>query len=177
MCFSRDFTLQRSKSRFAKAAGAKPARQVKDEELQAVVAPSTFANQNVQTTSCSEHFWKLRCGKSAHRCGAKHVLKSKVAKHVGFRPLLEVEILKKCTPLWREAYMEVRMYETRRSRTTFGSWDVQNTTCSGHLRTSRPWASNIDSNQYSFFQIDLGLKSMFWDWFYWFRNQYKKLRV
>ena len=32
---------------------------------------------------------------------------------------------KKCTPLWREAHFEVKMYKTHRSRTTFGSSDVE----------------------------------------------------
>ena len=40
-------------------------------------------------------------------------------------PLLEVEMSKKCTPLWREAHFEVKMYKTHHSRTTFGSWDVE----------------------------------------------------
>ena len=30
----------------------------------------------------------------------------------GLAPLLEVEMLKKCTPLWREAHFEVKMYKT-----------------------------------------------------------------
>ena len=64
-----------SKSRLAKA-GAEPCGQMRDEQLHAVVARSTFRSQNVQNTSCSEHFWKLRCRKGARRCGAKH--KSKV---------------------------------------------------------------------------------------------------
>ena len=37
------------------------------------------------------------------------------------RPLLEIEILKKCTPLWREAHFQVKMYKTRQVRTTFGN--------------------------------------------------------
>ena len=41
------------------------------------------------------------------------------------RPLLEVEMWKKCTPLWREAHLEVKSGKTRRVRTTFGSWDVE----------------------------------------------------
>ena len=58
--------------------------------------------------------------------------------------------MKNCTPLWREAYFEVKMYKTHHVRTTFGSWDVekinavvarstfrsqniQNTTCSCHF--------------------------------------------
>ena len=52
-----------SKSRLAKAAGAEPAGQMRDEKLHAVVAQSTFASQNVQNTWCSDHFWKLRVEK------------------------------------------------------------------------------------------------------------------
>ena len=66
-----------SKSRLAKAAGAEPAGQMRDEKLHAVVARSTFPSQNVQNTSASDHFWKLRCRKSGRRCGAKHISKSK----------------------------------------------------------------------------------------------------
>ena len=71
------------------------------EKVHAVVARSTFPSQNVQNTPRSDHFWKLRCRKSARRCGAKHISKSKCTKHTLFGPLLEVEMSKKCTPLWR----------------------------------------------------------------------------
>ena len=120
------------------------------EKVHAVVARSTFPSQNVQNTPMSDHFWKLRCRKSARRCGAKHISKSKCTKHTNVGPLLEVEMSKKCTPLWREAHFQVKMYKTHQLRTTFGSWDVekvhavvarstfpsqnvQNTTCSGHF--------------------------------------------
>ena len=69
-----------SKSRLAKAAGAEPSGQMRDEKLHAVVAQSTFRSQNVQKTP--DHFWKLRCRKSARRCGAKHISKSKCIKHI-----------------------------------------------------------------------------------------------
>ena len=101
-----------SKSRLAKAAGAEPAGQMRDEQLHAVVARSTFPSQNVQNTPASDHFWKLRCRKSARRCGAKHISKSKCTKYLSFGPLLQVEMSKKCTPLWREAHFEVKMYKT-----------------------------------------------------------------
>ena len=94
-------------------------------KVHAVVARSTFPSQNVQSTPCSDHFWKLRCWKSARRCGAKHISKSKCTKHLSVGPLLEVEMLKKCTPLWREAHFQVKMYKTPQCRTTFGSWDVE----------------------------------------------------
>ena len=48
--------------------------------MHAVVARSTFPSQNVQSTPGSDHFWKFRCRKSARRCGAKHISKSKVQK-------------------------------------------------------------------------------------------------
>ena len=97
--------------------------------LHAVVARSAYPRQNVQNTPSSEHFWKLRCRKSAHRCGAKHISKSKCTIHIMFGPLFEVKISKKCTqctkhtrvgaplevvmskkctPLWREAHIQVK---------------------------------------------------------------------
>ena len=95
------------------------------EKVHAVVARSTFPSQNVQNTPMSDHFWKFRCRKSARRCGAKHILKSKCTKHRNLGPLLEVEMLKKCTPLWREAHFEVKSVKNWRSRTTFGGSDVE----------------------------------------------------
>ena len=95
-----------SKSRLAKAAVAEPAGQLRDDKLHAVVARSTFPSENVQNTWVSEHFWKLRCRKSARRCGAKHICKSKCTKRTRWGPLLGVERSKKCTPLWREAYFQ-----------------------------------------------------------------------
>ena len=119
-------------------------------KVHAVVARSTFPSQNVQNTPLSDHFWKLRCRKSARRCGAKHISKSKCTKHTRSGPLLEVAMSKKCTPLWREAHFQVKMYKTHQVRTTFGSCDVekvhavvarstfrsqnvQNTPCSDHF--------------------------------------------
>ena len=93
---------------------------------------------------------EVRMLKSASRCGAKHISKSKCTKHHMFAPLLEVRMLKKCTPLWREAHFEVKMqkhtpasdhfwklrcrksarrcevkmYKTLGVRTTFGGSDV-----------------------------------------------------
>ena len=115
-----------SKSKLAKAVGAEPAGQMRDEKLHGVVARSTFWSHNVQNTPLLDHFWKLRCWKCARRCGAKHISKSKCTKHLRSGPLLEVEMFKKCTPLWREAHFEVKMYKTHHCWNTFGSWDVEN---------------------------------------------------
>ena len=84
-----------SKSNLAKATGAEPAGQMRDEKVHTVVARSTFPSQKCQKPAVSDHFWKVRCRKSARRCGGKHVRisKSKCTKHT--------------------------------TQTTFGSWDVE----------------------------------------------------
>ena len=71
------------------------------EKVHAVVARSTFPSQNAQSTRGADHFWQLRCRKSGRRCGSKHISKSKRTKHTILGPLLEVEMSKKRTPLWR----------------------------------------------------------------------------
>ena len=94
------------------------------EKVHTVVARSTFPSQNVQNTPGADHFWQLRCRKSARRCGAKHISKSKCTKHTSLGPLLEVAMSKKCTPLWREAHFQVKLYKTPHVRATFGGSDV-----------------------------------------------------
>ena len=108
--------------------------------MHAVVARSTFRSLNVQNTPASDHFWKLRCRKSARRCGAKHMSKSKCTKHHMFAPLLEVQISRKCTPLWREAHSEVKMYKThqlrklrcRKSARRCGAKHISKSKCTKH---------------------------------------------
>ena len=84
-----------SKSRLAKAAGAEPAGQMRDEKVHAVVARSTFPSQNVQNTpGVRTTFGGSDVETSARRCGAKHIF-------------------------------EVKMYKTHQVRTTFGGSDVE----------------------------------------------------
>ena len=77
----------RSKRRLAKAAGAEPAGQVKNEKVHAPVARSTCGDQMYET------------------------------HHV--RTTFEVEMSKKCTPLWREAHVEVKIQKAPHARPTF----------------------------------------------------------
>jgi len=63
--------------RLAKAAGAEPSREMRDEKLHGVVARSTFRSQNAKSASLPEYFWKFRCRNSAAGCGAKRIWKSK----------------------------------------------------------------------------------------------------
>ena len=79
-----------SKRRLAKAAGAETSGQIRHEKLHAVVARSTFGSQKCQNTSAADQFWKWRCRKSARRCGAKHIWKSKRTKHLRYGPVLKL---------------------------------------------------------------------------------------
>ena len=115
-----------SKSRLAKAAGAEPSGQMRDEKLHAVVARSTFPSQNVQNTPTSDHFWKLRCRKSARRSGAKHTWKPKCTKH--YKTLQ----LRSTFRSW-----DVEKVQAIVARSTFQSQNVQNTTCTDHFWTFR----------------------------------------
>ena len=82
-----------------------------------------FQVKMYKTRQVVSTFWTLRCRKSARRCGAKHISKSKCTKHTRFGPLLEVEMSEKCTPLWREAHFEVKSGK---------NWGVRSTlVCSG----------------------------------------------
>ena len=162
-----------SKSRLAKAAGAEPPGQMRDENLHAVVAGSTVRSQNVQNTSRPEHLWQLRSRKkSAHRCDVKHVSKSKCAKHLMFGPLLEVEMSKKCTLLRRtllrrtllrrtllrrtllmprllrrEAHFEVKVCKAHHVQSTFGGWYVQKVYAVAVRSTFR--SQNVQNTQHS----------------------------
>ena len=84
-----------------------------DEKSHAVVAWSTFPSQNAENISTSEHFWKMQSGKSARRCGAKHVSKSKCAKHQLRNNL------RKC---------DVQKVHGVVARSAFGSENAKNTT-------------------------------------------------
>ena len=101
-----------SKSRLAKAAGAEPSGQMRDEKLHAVVVRSTFASEKAKTPHVRTAFGSCDVEKV-------HAI-VKCTKHTRFGPLLKVEMSKKCTPLWREAHFEVKMYNTHQLRTTFG---------------------------------------------------------
>ena len=117
-----------SKSTLAKAAGAEAPAPSKQEKLHAALPRSTFSSQNVKkltvpatfgssdvqkfhaavarSTFASQNatkFWKCRCPKIPRRCSEKHICKSKCYK------ILEVQMSKNCTPLQREAHLQVKM--------------------------------------------------------------------
>ena len=71
------------------------------------------------------YFWKLRCGKSARRCGAKHIWKSKVAKHVRFGRLLDVADVEKVHAVVARSTFRSQKWQNTWVRTTFGRCDVE----------------------------------------------------
>ena len=108
-----------SKSRLAKAAGAEPAGQMRDEKLHAVVARSTLPSQNVQNTSAPEHFQKLRCRK-VHAIAARSIFRSQnVQSAPGSDHFWKLRCRKSARGLWREAHFEVKTLKTQHARTTF----------------------------------------------------------
>ena len=97
-----------SKSRLAKAAGAEPAGEMRDEKLHATAAHvQVKMHKTLQLRSTFEVVMSKKCTplwREAH-------FEVKMYKAHQVRPLLEVEMSKKCTPLWREAHFEVKMYK------------------------------------------------------------------
>ena len=73
-----------SKSRLAKAAGAEPSGEMRDEKLHSVVARSTCRSQNGKRKSLVGAFLEV-----------------------------EIEMFKECMVLWREAGFQVTMVKTR----------------------------------------------------------------
>ena len=117
------------------------------------MARSTFPSQNVQSTPCSDHFWKLRCGKSARGCGAKHISKSKCTSTPCSDHLWKFRCRKsargcgakhisksKCTKhLSFGPLLEVEMSKKHAvvAQSTFVSKKAKNTSRSEHFWTSR----------------------------------------
>ena len=117
-CVFQWFGAPEVESRLAKAAGAEPSGQMRDEKLHAAVARSTFRSQNVQSTPSWEHFWKLTCRKNASCCGAKHISKK---MHE--------------TPQCRTTFgsWHVEKVQAVVARSIFPNQNVKSATCSDHF--------------------------------------------
>ena len=59
-----------------------------------------------------------------HAVVARSTFPSQKCKTDGFKPLLEVEMSKKCALLWREAHFQVKSVKNWGVRSTFGRSDV-----------------------------------------------------
>ena len=68
-------------------------------------------------------FWSCDVEK-VHAVVARSTFRRQSVKTDVFGPLFEVAMMKKCTPLWREAHFEVNMLNAPHARTAFGRSDV-----------------------------------------------------
>ena len=81
-------------------------------KVHTVVARGTFRSQNVQSTLCSGHFWKLRCGK-VYAVVARSTFRSKNVQTLQLR-----STFRSC---------DVEQVHADVARSTFRSQDVKNT--------------------------------------------------
>ena len=83
------------------------------------MARSTFPSQNVQNTPGADHFWHLRCRKSAHRCWREAHFQVKMLKTLGVRTTF--------------GGSDVEKVHAVVARSTFRSQNVKNTRGSDHF--------------------------------------------
>ena len=99
-----------SKSRLAKAAGAEPSGEMRDEKLHAVVARSTFASEKAKNISRSEHFWKLllevEMFKKCFAVVARSTFRSQHLQSTSASEHFWKFGCRRGAPLWREAHFE-----------------------------------------------------------------------
>ena len=63
--------------------------------------------------------------KIVRRCGEKHIWKWKCQKNADTGTLFQLQMSKNCTPLWRKAHLEVKIYKTCGVRSTFVRSNVE----------------------------------------------------
>ena len=141
--------IKKRKSQKKEDPGARKGRKVAKHCIFPMICGSGGSKSRLAKAG-AEPCGQMRDETIACRCGAKHISKSKCTKHLmfgallevemskrctplwreaqvksvktdGFRALVEVEMSKKCTPLWREAHFEVKMRKTPHVWTAFGS--------------------------------------------------------
>ena len=100
---------EKRRSQKKEDAGARKGRKVAKHCVFPVICGSGGSKSRLAKAAVAEPSGQMRNEK--HRCGAKHISKSKFRVATG----------KKCTPLWRETYFEVKTYKAHHSRTTLGS--------------------------------------------------------
>ena len=122
--------------------GAEPTGRMRDEKLHGIVVRRSFRSQkaekpHVQSTFGSWDVEKVRI------VVAQSTWSQDVKKHLRFGTLWEVEMSKKCAPLWREAHFQIKMCKTlcwehfwklrcRKSVCSCGAKHIS-TTCTKHI--------------------------------------------
>jgi len=98
---------------------------MRNKKLHALVARSTFAVKKLK----SPHLWNpfgSRDVETVHAVVARSTFPSQNVQTKPFSDqFLEIDMSKKCTPLWREANFQVKMYKAPQPGSAFGSLDVE----------------------------------------------------
>ena len=116
---------QKKKDQKKEDAGARKGRKVAKYCVFSCLCGSGRLKSRLAKSGGCGDIWGDKRWKVARRCGAKPISKWKGTKHLTIGPLLEVEMLEKCTALWREADLEVKCVKDWGVRSTLGSWDVE----------------------------------------------------
>ena len=110
---------EKRKSEKKEDAGARKSRKVAKHCVFPMICGSVGPKSRLAKAAGTEPCGQMRDEK-LHAVAARSTFsKSKCTKHTRFEALSEVEMSKKCTPLWREAHLEVK--------------SVKKLTVSGHL--------------------------------------------
>ena len=112
-----------SKSRLAKAAGAEPAGQMRDEKLRAIVARSTLPSQNVKNWRVQSTFGRCDVEKvddvvARSTSPSENVQSTSASEHFGS---CDVE---KVHAVVARSTFRVKIYKAPHVRATFGRWSV-----------------------------------------------------
>ena len=102
--------IKEGESQKREDAGARKGRKVTIHCVFPMICGSRGSKSNLAKAAGAELSGQMN-DERLHAVVAKHISKSKCTKHTSFGPLLEVEMSKKCTLLWREAHVQVKMYE------------------------------------------------------------------
>ena len=113
--------LEKRKGRKKEDAGAGQSRKVAIHCVFPMVCGSRGSKSRLAKAAGAESSGEMRDEKLHAGVVPSKFAIEKASKHLTFGTLLEIEMSKKCTPLWREAHFQVKMYKTHHVRTTFGS--------------------------------------------------------
>ena len=131
---------EKRKSQKKEDASARNGRKVAKHSVFPMICGSEGSKSRLAEAAGAEPSGQMRDEK-VHAVVARSTFASEKAKNTSSGALLEVEMSKKCTPLWREAHVQVKMYKTHQVRTTFGSWDVEkvwkSARCCGAFRNQK----------------------------------------
>ena len=112
---------EKRKSQKKEDAGARKGRKVANRCVFPMICGPGESRSRLAKTAGAEPSGRMRDEK-LHAVVARSTFRNQKAKqHFTLAARLEVEMSKKCTPLWREAHFEVKMHRTHHARSTFAS--------------------------------------------------------